>query len=89
MSQLIENPATSTPDSFVIRPVDVEADVPRLVRLFEEVEAADQTGNFTSEATVRSRLQQPGHDPAHDRWVVAEPGNPDRLIAHAMVARSP
>ncbi len=89
MSQLIENPATSTPDRFVIRPVDLEADVPRLVRLFDEVEAADQAGNFTSEAMVRARLQQPGHDPARDRWVVTEPDHPDRVIAHGMVARSP
>ena len=89
MSQLTEDRATSTPDSFVIRPLDVEADVPRLVRLFDEIEAADQAGNFTSEAMMRARLQQPGHDPARDRWVVAEPGRPERLIAHGMAARSP
>ena len=69
---------------FHIRPLNIATDVPALARLLEEIEAVDDSGEDTSEATLRELLAWPGHDPGRDRWVVEEPGRPDRLVAHAL-----
>jgi ribosomal protein S18 acetylase RimI-like enzyme len=80
-----QEPHSETPEQqFRIRPLNVETDVPALVRLLEEIEAVDDSGEDTGEATLREMLSWPGHDPARDRWVVTTSGQPERLIAHAL-----
>jgi GNAT superfamily N-acetyltransferase len=64
--------------------LNVETDVPGMARLLAEIEAVDDSGEDTSEATLREMLGWPGHDPARDRWIVAAPDQPERLIAHAL-----
>lgn len=64
-------------------------DVPRLVRLFTEVEAVDREGEDTSEAALRYQLSRHGHDPIQDRWAVGSPYDPDTLIAYAALYIAP
>lgn len=59
--------------------------MPRLARLLTEIEAVDGEGEESSEEAVRATMTWPGHDPTRDRWVVEEPGQPGRLIAHSLV----
>src|SRR4051794_16204125 len=66
---------------FVFRTIDLDADVARLVRMYNEIQAADGLGAPTSEAEQRGALTRPTVDLARDRWVVEAPGDPDRLIA--------
>jgi mycothiol synthase len=81
--------SAQTRGRFPIRGVDLEADLPRLVRLFNETDAVDQADRAVTESELRQRLSDPGHDPTRDRFVVAAPGDPDRLIAHAAVFKPP
>ena len=74
---------------FPIRGVDPEADLSRLVRLFNETDAVDQADRAVTETELRQRLSDPGQDPARDRFVVAAPGDPDQLVAHAAVFKAP
>jgi mycothiol synthase len=72
---------------FTIRLFDPAADVLRLLRLFNALEALDGDPNPSTEAHIRSQLAWHGHDPAADRWVAELPGSPDTLIGHAWVFR--
>ncbi len=69
------------------RPVRPEEDTPRLAALLAAVAAVDGEDEDASEEAVRETMAWPGHDPRRDRWVVEEPGRPDRLIAHSLVWR--
>lgn len=69
----------------MIRLFDVETDAPRLLRLFNTLEALDGDPEPSTEAHIRAQLQWRGHNPATDRWVAEHPGDPDTLIAHAWV----
>jgi mycothiol synthase len=92
MTELIEAqaaPAGKIEDRFIIRPFAMDADLPRLVRLRNEIDAVDQTDDGVSEDEMRVRLTIPQADPARDRWVVEEPGNPDRLIADGITGKDP
>ena len=64
-------------------------DIPRLLALYSVVEAADHNGMQASEQDLRKQLDLPGHDPLKDRWVVELPGDPDSLVASALVTTSP
>ena len=69
---------------------DSDADLFRLLKLYNEVEAYDRDPNPSTEADLRAQLKWQGHDPAHDRWVVESPDDPDRLIGYGRVfAQSP
>jgi len=71
------------PPSLKVRPFEVSADVPRLVRLLDEAEAADNSGQLISEEVVRLYLSALHHNPDTDRWVIEDPQDADTLIAHA------
>jgi len=71
------------PFGLKVRPFKMDADVPRLVRLLQEAEAVDRSGQLVSEEVVRLYLGAPHHDPETDRWVIEDPQDADRLIAHA------
>jgi mycothiol synthase len=73
--------APSAADRFVIRRLDPAGDIARVVRMTNEIEAADDSGESITEEQLRSHLSAPGYDVARDGWVVEEPGNADRLIA--------
>lgn len=64
---------------------DSDADLFRLLRLYNEIEAYDHDPNPSTEADLRAHLNWQGHDPAHDRWVVAAPDDSDRLIGYGRV----
>ncbi len=68
---------------FTIRLFDPAADVLRLLRLFNELEALDHDPEPSTEATIRSQLNWRGHNPAADRWVVEIPGH--AFIGHGWV----
>src|SRR5262249_46883611 len=55
-------------------------DIPRLVRLTNAVEAADGTGEGTTEEELRGDITSVGYDLTQDGWVVEAPGDPDTLI---------
>src|SRR4051794_35886088 len=67
--------------SYRFRRVDPATDIPRNVRLVNEVETFDQTGQGSTEEELQDELTTPGYDVNRDGWIVEEPGNPDRLIA--------
>jgi mycothiol synthase len=64
---------------------DSDADLFRLLRLYNEVEAYDRDPNPSTEADLRAQLKWLGHDPARDRWVIESPDDPDRLIGYGRV----
>ncbi len=64
---------------------DTEADLFRLLRLYNEIEAHDRDPNPSTEADLRGQLKWLGHDPARDRWVVAAPDDPDHFIGYGRV----
>ncbi len=87
MAQITEAP-TGRPGAdapFAFRPLDLAGDVPRLTRLHNEIEAVEHLGETVTETEMRGRLTWPGTDPARDRRVLADPADPDRLIAAANV----
>lgn len=65
-----------------------DADLPRLVRLLEGVEAADQSGRDVSEAEVAVEMSYAGHDPAQDRFVAESAGIPDAIIGFGAIYKS-
>jgi hypothetical protein len=54
----------------VLRRLDPDADLPKLVRLRAEIEAYDQLGTDTSAAVLRGQFEWPDHDPAQDRLAI-------------------
>ena len=64
---------------------DTDADLFRLLRLYNEVEAHERDPYPSTEADLRAQLNWSGHDPARDRWVVESPDDPDRLIGYGRV----
>ncbi len=68
---------------FQIRPFDPASDVPALLRLIEAVEQVDQTGQDSSEESLRAEFEWMGHDPQSDRWVAHKVGEEYRLLGHA------
>ena len=80
---------SNTSETITIRLFRPDADVPPLVALLAAIAAGDKTGAPADEATVRSQLAFPGHDPTRDRWVAEAPSG-SQLIGHAWVfAQSP
>lgn len=69
----------------IIRPFDIDRDIPPILHLRAEVEAVDQEGTQVSEEALRSQLSLPGHDPAHDRWVLPSPTEPEKLAGYSLV----
>ncbi len=67
------------------RPFRPGADFKALLRLRQAVEVCDLDGADVSEKALRTQLAWPGHNPAHDRWVMDDPNLPDSLAAHALV----
>ncbi len=81
--------ATHNPE-FHIRSLNPDQDIPLLVQLRTEIEAADQSGANTSEAGLRAQFEWPGHDPRQDRWVIETPDNSGSFIGHGWTfAQSP
>jgi mycothiol synthase len=68
-----------------IRSFIAEEDIRALLQLYHAVETVDQEGKLIDDNTLRAQFQLPGHDPAHDRWVIPDPGNPADLIGSALV----
>jgi mycothiol synthase len=64
---------------------DSDADLFRLLKLYNEIEAHDRDPNPSTEADLRAQLKWQGHDPACDRWVIESPNDPDRLIGYGRV----
>ncbi len=74
---------TALPFGMKVRPFEVEADVPLLVRLLQTAEAVDRSGQLITEEVVRLYLGALHHSPYTDRWVIEDPQDADTLIAHA------
>jgi len=72
-----------------VRSFSAEADIHRLLRLYEAAEACDQSGRMISEEDLVAQLSLPGHDPLEDRWVIGDPNNPSALIGSALIHLSP
>ncbi len=76
------------PEQLVFRPFSPTQDLPRLLSLVAEVEAADRTG-MPGRESISHQLIEPGHDPQGDGWVVEKPANPAELIGWAAIEVSP
>lgn len=74
---------TALPADLRVRPFKADADVPRLVRLLHEAETVDHSGELISEEMVRLYLSALHHNPHTDRWVIEDPEDAGKLIAHA------
>lgn len=73
----------------IIRNLNLDIDVPRLLQLRTEIEAVDQQGTDTSEARLRQQFAWPNHNPSQDRWVVEREAD-NKLIGYGWVfAQSP
>lgn len=66
-----------------VRALNLNTDVLPLLRLMQEVETVDQTGEPFSEAKLRLYLSAPEHNPETDRWVIEHPEHAATLIGHA------
>jgi mycothiol synthase len=72
-----------------IRPFLPDQDTSRLLSLYTAVEEADQEGIEVSEKNLLAHQNLPGHDPAHDRWVIDDPDGSPSLIASALIRLTP
>ena len=66
-----------------VRAFRPETDVAPLLRLLNEAEAVDKSGELVSEAQLRLLLSVSQHNPETDRWVIEHPGGDGAFIAHA------
>lgn len=69
------------------RPFHPAQDFNALLKLREVVENHDRDGVELGEAALRQQMSWPGHDPAHDRWVMDAPDQPGVLAAHGLAWR--
>ncbi|HZU13948.1 MAG TPA: GNAT family N-acetyltransferase [Chloroflexota bacterium] len=69
----------------LVRGIRLDDDLPRLVRLLREIEAADQSGEEIGEEALHGFLETPGRALGWDDWVVEDPAEPDRLIAYTIL----
>jgi mycothiol synthase len=76
-------------DQITLRLFSPAQDIPALVSLYAQIEAADQTGMDISSATLLHQLDEDGQEQEKDRWVVESPGDPASLIACARIELSP
>ncbi len=72
-----------------IRTFSPSQDIPGLLSLYAAVEATDHEGIEISEQALLDQLDQPGHDPIHDRWVVDAPDGSSQLIGSALLSYPP
>ncbi|MGE5124326.1 MAG: GNAT family N-acetyltransferase [Acidobacteriaceae bacterium] len=72
-----------------IRPFSPDQDIPRVLSLLASVEEVDQGGEKISTQTLHDQLNQPGHDPLHDRWVIEGPYDSGTLVASAFIRLLP
>lgn len=76
------------PEQITTRSFSPAQDIPRLVSLYRDVEAADQLGTDTSEQAIRQHIELSGPELLQDRWVVEAPGESGALIASALARLS-
>ena len=76
-------------NQLVIRSFSPDQDISPLSSLYSAVEAVDHDGYEMTEQALRAQLALPGHDPLHDRWVVANPDGSATLIATGVVSVAP
>jgi mycothiol synthase len=76
-------------EHLVFRSFSSPQDIARILTLAAQVEAADHTGVKLNEQVLHQQLTTPGHNPPKDRWVVENPGDPDCLVASALVKAIP
>lgn len=67
---------------FHIRSFQPESDFTPLMTLLAAVEAADQSGEETTEAQQREQMTWPGFDLTKDRWVVVSSHAPNILLGY-------
>jgi mycothiol synthase len=72
-------------DQLLIRSFSPDQDIPHLFSLYTAVEAVDHTGNEVTEQALREQLHITGSDPLKDRWIVADPGEPSKLVASGLI----
>lgn len=72
-----------------VRAFQLTTDIPRMLQLRIDIEAADQLGDDTGEGSLRAQFDWLGHDPEQDRWVVEVAGE-DGFVGYAWTfAQSP
>jgi mycothiol synthase len=76
-------------NQLTIRSFSSKADIPRLLSLYQVINASDPDGVKVDEQVLRTQLNLLGHDPLKDRWVIDHPEDPSSLIATALIRRSP
>ena len=74
---------------FRIQRPDLDRNIPAMVRLANEIEAHDRVDRGVSEEEQRRYLVEPDHDYRRDRWLVEDPTDSGRLIASAIIHKSP
>lgn len=78
-----------TPSGISYRHFVPEADLPRLVRLLETVEAADQSGREVSAQSLAEEMTYIGHDPAQDRWVAEAEETSGAIVGFGAIYKPP
>ncbi len=76
-------------DQLTVRSFMPDMDIPPVLSLYLAVEAIDREGKNITEQALRAQLEQPGHDPLKDRWLVVSPNDPQDFIASALVHVTP
>ncbi|GHO81636.1 hypothetical protein KSD_94070 [Ktedonobacter sp. SOSP1-85] len=74
--------------SLIYRKLNLQDDLIALVKLLQEVEQADQTGEQVSEDFLREQLTWSGQDPALNNWVVALPDSTS-LVGYGLLQKTP
>ena len=76
-------------EKLMIRAFSSEADIPRLLTLYQSVNASDPDGSEVDEQALLAQLNLPGHDLHKDRWVIDHPEDPSSLVAMALIRQPP
>lgn len=74
--------ATEAHSTFQVRHFDPAQDFPALTDLINMIDATDQSGEATTEARQREQASWPGHDLAHDRWVLTHREHAHQLLGY-------
>jgi ribosomal protein S18 acetylase RimI-like enzyme len=75
-------------ESLIYRTLDPQNDGVAFVRLLNEVEQADATGEQVTETTLREQLTWSGQDPTLNNWVVALPESAS-LVGYGLIQKTP
>jgi len=73
--------------TLIYRQLDLQGDLAAVVRLLQEIEQADQSGERVTEVTLHEQLTWSGQDPTLNTWVVALPDSTS-LVGYGMIQKT-